>query len=184
MGIPKRKVAVVGAGMTKFVRRAQETGKELTYEASKMALDSCELNLDQVDCVVHGTAPDSFDGVHMKGEYLADGSGAWRKPYTRCYVGGGTGVFTDVGAFTLQLDADGDGTGDCTDDDADNYTEIEGDPLSFLFQNHFELVDQVGVFFGQSVAGNGSVEQVKIFVLAALIEGESFRAQGFLDLLF
>jgi acetyl-CoA C-acetyltransferase len=96
MGIPKRKVAVVGAGMTKFVRRAQETGKELSYEASKMALDSCELNLDQVDCVVHGTAPDAFDGVHMKGEYLADGSGAWRKPYTRCYVGGGTGVFAPI----------------------------------------------------------------------------------------
>ncbi len=38
--------------------------------------------------------PDAFDGVHMKGEYLSDGSGAWRKPYTRCYVGGGTGVFS------------------------------------------------------------------------------------------
>jgi acetyl-CoA C-acetyltransferase len=91
-----RKVAIVGAGMTKFVRRAQETGKELSFEASKMALDSCELVLDQVDCVVHGTAPDSFDGVHMKGEYLSDGSGAWRKPYTRCYVGGGTGVFAPI----------------------------------------------------------------------------------------
>ena len=83
-----RKVAVVGAGMTKFVRRAQETGKELSYEAASMALDSCNLTLDQVDCVIHGTAPDAFDGVHMKGEYLADGSGSWRKPYMRCYVGG------------------------------------------------------------------------------------------------
>lgn len=91
-----RKVAVVGAGMTKFVRRAQETGKELSFEATKMALDSCDLNLDQVDCVVHGTAPDAFDGVHMKGEYLSDGSGAWRKPYMRCYVGGGTGVFAPI----------------------------------------------------------------------------------------
>ncbi len=91
-----RKVAVVGAGMTKFVRRAQETGKELAFEATKMALDYCDLKLDQIDCVVHGTAPDSFDGVHMKGEYLADGSGAWRKPYTRCYVGGGTGVFAPI----------------------------------------------------------------------------------------
>jgi acetyl-CoA C-acetyltransferase len=61
-----------------------------------MALESCELTLEQVDCVVHGTAPDSFDGVHMKGEYLADGSGAWRKPYSRCYVGGGTGVFAPI----------------------------------------------------------------------------------------
>lgn len=91
-----RKVAVVGAGMTRFVRRAQETGKELSYQASQMALSSCELGLDQIDCVVHGTAPDSFDGVHMKGEYLADGSGGWRKPYTRCYVGGGTGVFAPI----------------------------------------------------------------------------------------
>lgn len=91
-----RKVAVVGAGMTKFVRRAQETGKELSFEATRMALESCDLALDQVDCVVHGTAPDSFDGVHMKGEYLADGSGAWRKPYMRCYVGGGTGVFAPI----------------------------------------------------------------------------------------
>ncbi|MFQ5925217.1 MAG: thiolase domain-containing protein [Dehalococcoidia bacterium] len=91
-----RKVAVVGAGMTKFVRRAQETGKELAWEAAKMALDSCELTIKDIDCVVMGTAPDAFDGVHMKGEYLVDGAAAWRKPYMRGFVGGGTGVF--VGA--------------------------------------------------------------------------------------
>ncbi len=91
-----RKVAIVGAGITKFVRRAQETGKELSWQAAKMALDSCELSLDQVDCVTLGTAPDAFDGVHMKGEYLADGAGAWRKPYMRHYVGGGTGVMSPI----------------------------------------------------------------------------------------
>jgi len=91
-----RKVAIVGAGITKFVRRAQETGKELSWQAAKMALDSCELSLEQVDCVTLGTAPDAFDGVHMKGEYLADGAGAWRKPYMRHYVGGGTGVFSPI----------------------------------------------------------------------------------------
>ena len=41
-----RRVAVVGAGMTRFVRRAQETGKELSWEASREALASCELSLD------------------------------------------------------------------------------------------------------------------------------------------
>jgi acetyl-CoA C-acetyltransferase len=92
----KRKVAVVGAGMTRFVRRAQETAPELAFEATRMALDSCELDVEQIDAVVHGTAPDAFDGVHMKGEYLSDGSGGWRKPYMRCYVGGGTGVFTPI----------------------------------------------------------------------------------------
>lgn len=92
----KRRVAIVGAGLTKFVRRAQETGKELAFEAANMALGSCELTLNDVDCVSLGTAPDAFDGVHMKGEYLSDGAGGWRKPVMRPYVGGGTGVFTAI----------------------------------------------------------------------------------------
>lgn len=91
-----RRVAIVGAGLTKFYRNVQETPKELAYEATKMALDSCEMKLSDVDCVVHGTAPDAFDGIHMKGEYLSDGSGAYRKPYMRHFVGGGTGVFSPI----------------------------------------------------------------------------------------
>jgi acetyl-CoA C-acetyltransferase len=88
-----RRVAIVGAGMTRFVRRAQETGKELAWEASSKALEACEMTLDDIDCVVIGSAPEAFDGVHMKHEYLSDGAGAWRKPVMRGYVGGGTGVF-------------------------------------------------------------------------------------------
>ncbi len=91
-----RRVAVVGAGMTKFMRRALETGRELSWQAASMALESCELTLDDIDGVVIGTAPDAFDGVHMKGEYLSDGCGAWRKPVMRGYVGGGTGVFSPI----------------------------------------------------------------------------------------
>lgn len=94
-----RRVAIVGAGITKFVRRAQETGKELSFEAAKMALDSCNLTLKDIDMVTLGTAPDAFDGVHMKGEYLSDGAGAWRKPYMRNFVGGGTGVFAPIHGF-------------------------------------------------------------------------------------
>jgi acetyl-CoA C-acetyltransferase len=86
----------VGAGITKFVRRAQETGKELSWQASKMALESCDLTIDDIDMVTLGTAPDAFDGVHMKGEYLADGAGAIGKPYMRHFVGGGTGVFSPI----------------------------------------------------------------------------------------
>jgi len=88
-----RKVAVVGAGMTRFVRRAQETGKELSWQAARMALQSCEMTMDDIGAVCMGTAPDAFDGIHAKGEYLSDGAGGWRKPYMRSYVGGGTGVF-------------------------------------------------------------------------------------------
>ncbi|MEW6201772.1 MAG: thiolase domain-containing protein [bacterium] len=91
-----RKVAVVGAGITKFMRRAQETSKELAWEATKMALDSCELNLKDIECVTLGSAPDAFDSVHMKGEYISDGAGAWCKPFMRNFVGGATGVFAPI----------------------------------------------------------------------------------------
>ncbi|MDQ7779390.1 MAG: thiolase domain-containing protein, partial [Planctomycetota bacterium] len=91
-----RRVAIIGAGLTKFVRYAKETPKELAYEAAKMALDSCEMKLSDIESVVCGTAPDAFDGLHMKGEYLADGCGAFRKPYQRHYVGGGTGVMSPI----------------------------------------------------------------------------------------
>jgi acetyl-CoA C-acetyltransferase len=99
LGLMARRVAVVGAGMTKFVRRAQETGKELSWEASRAALDSCEIGLKDVDAVCLTSAPDAFDGVHMKGEYLSDGAGAFGKPFIRTYVGGGSGVFTAIQAW-------------------------------------------------------------------------------------
>ncbi len=89
----KHKVAVLGAGLTRFMRRAMETPKELAFEAAKLALDDAGLTIDDIDCVVSVTAPDAFDGVHMNGEYLADGSGARNKPFMRSYVGGGSGVF-------------------------------------------------------------------------------------------
>ena len=91
-----RKVAVIGAGITKFTRFAQETVGELSYEATKMALDSSGLKLSQIDCVSVGTAPDAFDGIHLNGEAMAEGSGGWNKPVMRNFVGGGTGVFNAI----------------------------------------------------------------------------------------
>jgi len=89
-------VAIVGAGTTRFMRRALETGKELAFEATKIALDSAGITIDDVQAVCMGTAPDAFDGLHMKGEYLLDGAGGFGKPYMRAYVGGGTGVFSPI----------------------------------------------------------------------------------------
>lgn len=91
-----RRVAVIGAGITKFVRFAKETPQELAYEAAKMALDSCEMTIDQIECISIGTAPDAFDGFHMNGETLVEGSGGWHKPVMRSYVGGGTGVMSII----------------------------------------------------------------------------------------
>src|SRR5204862_4019889 len=88
-----RRVAVIGAGMTKFMRRALETPKELAWLAASSALESAGMKLDQIEAVVLGTAPEAFDGFHMKGEYLSDGCGAWNKPFLRCYICGGTGVY-------------------------------------------------------------------------------------------
>jgi len=94
-----RKVAVIGAGMTLFRRRLQETGKEMCFEATRMALDSAGLEMKDVDAVVSGSAPDAFDGIHMKGENLLDGCGAKGKPYLRVFVGGGTAVFAPIAGW-------------------------------------------------------------------------------------
>jgi acetyl-CoA C-acetyltransferase len=95
----KRRVAVIGAGMTLFRRRLLETGRELSYEASRMALDSAGMERKEVESVVIGSAPDAFDGVHMKGEYLLEGAGGIGMPTSRVYVGGGTGVFSPIGGW-------------------------------------------------------------------------------------
>jgi acetyl-CoA C-acetyltransferase len=95
----KRRVAIIGAGMTLFRRRLLETGRELVYEASEMALASAGMDRSEVESLVIGSAPDAFDGVHMNGEYLLEGAGGLGVPTTRVYVGGGTGVFSPIGGW-------------------------------------------------------------------------------------
>jgi len=92
-------VACVGAGMTIFSRRLKETGKEMCYEAVRMALEEAELELKDIDTVVCGTAPDAFDGIHMKGENLLDGCGGSKKTYMRVFTGGGTGVLAPIAGW-------------------------------------------------------------------------------------
>ncbi|NOY11996.1 MAG: thiolase domain-containing protein, partial [Archaeoglobi archaeon] len=95
----KQDVAIVGAGITLFRRRMNETGKELSYYAVKQALEEAGLEISDIDMVVMGSAPDAFDGIHMKGEYLLDGSGGSNRPYMRVFVGGGTGVFAPIAGY-------------------------------------------------------------------------------------
>ncbi len=98
---PARRVAVIGAGMSLFMRRALETGKELSYYAASQALTTAGVRLQDIQAVVMATAPDAFDGVHMKGEWLLDGAGGVRKPYLRAYVGGGSGVFSIISGWMM-----------------------------------------------------------------------------------
>ncbi len=93
------KVAVIGGGMTLFRRRLNETGKELSFLASKMALEEAGIDNSDIDMVVMGSAPCAFDGIHMKGENLLDGTGAKNKPYVRVFNGGGTGVFAPIAGW-------------------------------------------------------------------------------------
>ncbi len=95
----KHRVAAVGAGLTLFRSRLLETPQELAWLAAKQALDEAGLTLKDIDCVVIGSAPDAFDGVHMKGEYLAEGAGGVHKPTIRVFVGGATGVFVPIAAW-------------------------------------------------------------------------------------
>ena len=95
----RKDVAVVGAGMTIFSSRLQETGKEMSWEAAQQALDQAGLTLDDIDAVIMGAAPDAFDGVHKKGEWLLDGAGAAGKPFMRVYTGGGTAVMTPIAGW-------------------------------------------------------------------------------------
>jgi acetyl-CoA C-acetyltransferase len=90
------RVAVIGAGMTRFMRRAEESPGELAARAVEMALEDAGLDIDDIESVCLGTAPDAFDGIHMNGENLLAGCGATNKPYLRHFVGGGTGVFSPI----------------------------------------------------------------------------------------
>ena len=102
------RVAVIGAGMTRFMRRSEETGVELASMAVQEALDDAGLGIEDIDAVCLGTAPDAFDGVHMKGDWLLSGSGAKNKPYLRDFVGGGyvtVAVRGDVGAVKAAVEA-------------------------------------------------------------------------------
>ena len=96
-----KKVYVIGAGMTLFRRHLLENGKELSFMAAKMALDSVDKGIKRSDIehVVMGSAPDAFDGIHMKGENLLDGAGGVNKPYVRVFNGGGTGVFGPIAGW-------------------------------------------------------------------------------------
>ena len=94
-----KEVAVIGAGMTLFRRHLQETGKELSYLATKMAMEDAGIQKDDIDMGVMGSAPDAFDGIHLKGENLIDGSAATGKPYVRVFNGGGTGVFAPIAGW-------------------------------------------------------------------------------------
>jgi acetyl-CoA C-acetyltransferase len=91
-----RKVSVIGVAQTKFASKRKETSAELCYEAANKALNDSGLTISEIDCVVFGTAPTAFDGIHMQGENVLLATGAKNKPFLNVTCGGATGIFAPI----------------------------------------------------------------------------------------
>ena len=94
-----RRVAIVGAGMTYFRSMLPQTPAEMCFEACRKCLDDCGLSVKDVDAVVVGSAPDAFDGYHNKGQAVVEAVGGLGRPFSRIFVGGGTGVGVAVAGW-------------------------------------------------------------------------------------
>ncbi|HEX2575050.1 MAG TPA: thiolase domain-containing protein [Aquihabitans sp.] len=94
--------AIVGIGQTHHAKVRDDVSLAgLLREAGQRALDDAEMTWRDVDAVVIGTAPDSFEGVMMPEIYLADALGAAGKPIMRVHTAGSVGGSTAIVATHL-----------------------------------------------------------------------------------
>ena len=68
----------------------------LVREAASRALDDAEMTWKDIDAVVIGKAPDTFEGVMMPELYLADALGGAGKPIMRVHTAGSVGGSTAI----------------------------------------------------------------------------------------
>ncbi|HJR26444.1 MAG TPA: thiolase domain-containing protein [Acidimicrobiales bacterium] len=94
--------AVVGVGQTHHAKVRDDVSLAgLLREAAGRALDDAEMTWSDIDAVVIGTAPDTFEGVMMPELYLADALGAAGKPMLRVHTAGSVGGSTAIVASNL-----------------------------------------------------------------------------------
>jgi acetyl-CoA C-acetyltransferase len=94
--------AVVGIGQTHHRKVRDDVSLAgMLREAGQRALDDAEMTWRDIDAVVIGTAPDSFEGVMMPEIYLADALGAAGKPIMRVHTAGSVGGSTAIVATHL-----------------------------------------------------------------------------------
>src|SRR2546422_6402578 len=94
--------AVVGIGQTKHAaKRLDVSMPGLVREAALRALEDAEMSWRDIEAVVIGKAPDTFEGVMMPELYLADALGAAGKPIMRVHTAGSVGGSTAVVASHL-----------------------------------------------------------------------------------
>ena len=94
--------AVVGVGQTHHTKVRDDVSLAgLLREAAIRALEDAQMTWRDIDAVVIGTAPDSFEGVMMPELYLADALGAAGKPIMRVHTAGSVGGSTAIVAAHL-----------------------------------------------------------------------------------
>ena len=99
--MPER-CAVIGIGQTKHTaKRGDVSIPGLVREAATRALDDAELTWKDIDAIVIGKAPDTFEGVMMPESFLADALGAAGKPIMRVHTAGSVGGSTAIVASHL-----------------------------------------------------------------------------------
>jgi len=93
---------VVGIGQTKYdAKRIDVSMPGLCREAALRALEDAGLGFEDIDAVVVGKAPDTFEGVMLPENYLADALGATGKPLLRVHTAGSVGGSTANVAMSL-----------------------------------------------------------------------------------
>lgn len=94
--------AVIGVGQTKHdAKRLDVSMPGLVREAAGRALEDAGLDWGEVDAVVLGKAPDTFEGVMMPELHLADALGGAGKPVLRVHTAGSVGGSTANVAASL-----------------------------------------------------------------------------------
>lgn len=87
-----REVGITGVGQSKHRGHRQDVNQaELVWEAVKDALKDSQLDLKDIDCVVHGNM-ELFEGIHQPDMWHAMGDGASMKSGFRVTTGGTTGM--------------------------------------------------------------------------------------------
>lgn len=93
---------VIGIGQTKYdAKRIDVSMPGLLREAALRALEDAELGWSDIDAIIIGKAPDTFEGMMYPENYLADAVGATGKPLLRVHTAGSVGGSTANVAMSM-----------------------------------------------------------------------------------
>jgi acetyl-CoA C-acetyltransferase len=95
-----RRVAIVGTGQTQYKSKLRQyASPDMYFEAISKCLEDAELSVKDIDAVVFGLGPESFDGINGVDKWCSDAVGALNKPLMRINTGGATGGSTVLAAL-------------------------------------------------------------------------------------